>query len=170
MAPGDQTTIVVPRGVVSIGQAARAARRWQRSGQTVVLTNGCFDLLHVGHARYLAAARSIGHLIVGVNSDDSVRSLKGPSRPIVSALDRAELLASLRSVDLVTIFDDLTAERLVEEVRPDVYVKGADYDEKSKPLPEAAVADRIGTRVAFIALTPGRSTSALVGQILGVRS
>ncbi len=141
------------------------ARRWQSEGTRVVLTNGCFDLLHIGHARYLQAARSLGRLVVAVNSDESVKALKGHSRPIIADVERAELLASLRSVDLVTIFDDLTAERLLEEIRPDVYVKGADYGPHGRPLPESEVAARIGTRVELIELTPGRSTSTIVEHI-----
>jgi rfaE bifunctional protein nucleotidyltransferase chain/domain len=151
--------------VVSTTDAIRQARQWQRDGVAVVLTNGCFDLLHVGHLRYLQRARAFGRLIVGLNSDLSVRALKGPSRPIVGELERAEMLASLRSVSLVTIFDDLTAERLLRQIRPDVYVKGADYGSAKRPLPEAAVANRIGTRVELIELASGHSTTALVARI-----
>jgi D-beta-D-heptose 7-phosphate kinase/D-beta-D-heptose 1-phosphate adenosyltransferase len=153
--------------VVSPQEAAREARRWRREGTPVVMTNGCFDLLHVGHFRYLARARQLGHLIVGINSDASVRALKGPTRPIVQEHERAEALASLRAVDLVTIFDDLTAERLLELVRPSVYVKGADYGAPDRLFPEATVARRLGIRVELIDLVAGRSTSELVARLRG---
>src|SRR5258708_22170313 len=103
--------------IVTPAAAARAARAWQSDGHAVVLTNGCFDLLHVGHLRYLQRARALGQLIVGVNSDGSVRALKGITRPIVGESERAEALASLRSVSLVTIFDDLTADVLLKLIR-----------------------------------------------------
>jgi rfaE bifunctional protein nucleotidyltransferase chain/domain len=154
-----ETRIVTPT------EAAKRARRWQLEGTAVVLTNGCFDLIHVGHLRYLRQARAHGRLIVGLNSDSSVAALKGPTRPIVSASERAETLASLRVVDLVTVFEDHTAERLLEQIRPDVYVKGADYGMAGHPLPEATAAARIGARVELIELTPGWSTTALVERI-----
>ncbi|HLG50057.1 MAG TPA: adenylyltransferase/cytidyltransferase family protein, partial [Chloroflexota bacterium] len=100
--------------VVSREQAVRIRERWRQARHTVVLTNGCFDLLHLGHVRYLEAARRFGRLIVAINSDASVRLLKGPSRPIVPAAERAEVIAALRSVDLVTIFEEPTAETIVE--------------------------------------------------------
>src|SRR3954471_18565886 len=98
------------------------------AGQKIVATNGCFDLLHVGHVRYLQAARALGDLlVVGLNSDTSVRGYKGPSRPLISADERAELLAALACVDYIVIFDEPTATGLVEALAPDVYVKGGDY-------------------------------------------
>jgi rfaE bifunctional protein nucleotidyltransferase chain/domain len=151
--------------IVTPDEAASRARNWRQAGIAVALTNGCFDLIHVGHLRYLRQAREHGRLIVGLNSDSSVATLKGPTRPIVPARERAEMLASLRSVDLVTIFDDLTAGRLLEQIRPNVYVKGADYGSGGRPLPEAIVAARIGARVELIELTPNRSTTALVERI-----
>jgi len=155
----------VARRVVSQEEALHTRQRWRREGRTVVLTNGCFDLLHVGHVRYLEKARALGRLIVALNSDASTRTLKGPSRPIVPERERAEMVAALRCVDLVTIFDELTAEVIVEALRPDVYVKGADYGPSGRPLPEAVVAERIGTRVELIQLTEGRSTTALINEI-----
>jgi len=155
----------VTRRVVSRDQAVRACARWQRTGQRVVLTNGCFDLLHAGHVRYLQQASTLGRLIVAVNSDASTRRLKGPSRPIVPEDERSELIAALRCVDLVTIFDEPTAEEVLEAVRPTVYVKGADYGQDVRSLPEASVAERIGARVELIALTEGRSTTALIDTI-----
>lgn len=153
------------RRVLSPVEARQACARWQSRGSTVVLTNGCFDLLHVGHVRYLQQARALGRLIVAVNSDASTRALKGPSRPIVPERERAELLSALRCVDLVTIFDDSTAEVILELLRPDVYVKGADYGPGGRALPEARVAERIGARVELIPLVEDRSTSALVETI-----
>ncbi|HZT97946.1 MAG TPA: adenylyltransferase/cytidyltransferase family protein, partial [Chloroflexota bacterium] len=109
---------------------ARAAEAVKQDGGTVVLTNGCFDILHMGHLDYLEAARSLGSvLFVGVNADESVRRLKGPHRPFTRQADRATLVAALRTVDLVTIFREDTATELVKAVRPDVYVKGGDYSE-----------------------------------------
>jgi len=145
--------------------ARETCRDWQARGETVVLTNGCFDLLHVGHLRYLQAARRLGRLVVGLNSDASVRRLKGESRPIVAADERAVLLAGLRCVDLVTIFDESDAAALLDALRPDVYVKGSDYGPGGRPLPEAELADRLGIQVALIRLVEGRSTSALVEAI-----
>ena len=140
-------------------------------GQTVVFTNGCFDLLHAGHVRYLAAARRLGDcLMVGLNADESVRRLKGDRRPILPAGDRAEILAGLAAVDYVVLFDDETAERLVAELRPDIYVKGGDYRADSasfgKPLPEASVVARYGGRVELVDLHPGRSTTDVIQTIL----
>lgn len=151
--------------VVSREEAASWRERWRAEGEAVVLTNGCFDLLHVGHVRYLTAARRFGRLIVGLNSDASTRRLKGPDRPIVSEGERAELLAALRCVDRVTIFDEPTAVELLRTLRPDVYVKGADYGPGGKDLPEAEAAREIGTRVELVALVPGRSTTAIVAAI-----
>ena len=129
----------------------------------VVLTNGVFDLLHVGHLRYLRAARGLGDvLVVGVNSDDSVRALK-PGRPLVAQDERAELLAALDPVDYVTIFGEPTADALLRTLRPSVYVKGADYD--AATLPEAATAHELGIELAFIPLVPGRSSSALADRL-----
>ena len=151
--------------VVSREEAVRARDKFRERGEVVVLTNGCFDLLHVGHLRYLQAARRFGRLIVGLNSDASVRRLKGNSRPIVGEAERAELLAGLRCVDLVTIFDESDAAALLDALRPDVYVKGADYGPGGRPLPEAETAARHGTRVEFVELVDGHSTSALVEAI-----
>ena len=137
----------------------------RESGGRVVFTNGCFDLLHPGHVAYLEAARSLGDaLVIGLNSDDSVRGLgKGPDRPIVAEGDRAVVLGALRAVDAVVIFDERTPVRLMREVRPAVYVKGGDY--RIEDLPEAEVADEIGAEVRIIPFEPGYSTSALVERI-----
>ncbi len=148
------------------------------AGRTIVLTNGCFDRLHVGHVRLLQACRQYGDvLIVGVNSDASARALKGPDRPFVPEAERAELLAALAGVDYVVVFEERTAERLAEVVRPDVYVKGADYACASDGagaidegrLPEASVVRRYGGRVVLAPLVPDRSTTGLVERIRRAR-
>jgi rfaE bifunctional protein nucleotidyltransferase chain/domain len=142
-------------------QARVAALR--AGGGRLVLTNGCFDLLHVGHVRYLQAARRLGDfLAVGVNADASVRALKGPTRPLVPAAERAEVLAALGCVDAVVIFDAPTAEPLVAALQPEVYVKGQDYTEAT--LPEAAVVRAYGGAVVLLPTVPGASTTALVAR------
>jgi D-glycero-beta-D-manno-heptose 1-phosphate adenylyltransferase len=130
-----------------------------------VLTNGTFDILHVGHVRYLEAARDLGDiLVVGINSDASARSNKGPGRPVVPQAERAEIVAALRCVDCVTIFDEPTAVHLVEALHPDVYVKGGDYD-GSKPLPEAEAAHAYGGEVRIVPFVPGHSASELIENV-----
>src|ERR671933_417554 len=121
----------------------------RRHGARIVLANGCFDLLHVGHVRYLEAARALGDLlVVGVNSDEQARRLKGEGRPFVSERERAEVVASLRAVDLVTIFPEPTVEALLFAIRPDVHAKGTDYTEET--VPERAVVLSYGGRVAIV--------------------
>jgi rfaE bifunctional protein nucleotidyltransferase chain/domain len=143
--------------------AALAPRR--ASGERVALTNGTFDLVHVGHLRSLEQARAEGDvLVVGINSDASVRSYKAPNRPIVPQDERAELIAGLACVDFVVLFDEPTAERLIREVRPDVYVKGADY--ATKPLPERPIVEEYGGQVVLVELAAGHSTTDLLGEIV----
>ena len=137
-------------------------------GNKIVFTNGCFDILHAGHVRYLTAAKTFGDvLIVGLNSDESVRRLKGNSRPINSQLDRAEVLSGLKAVDHVIIFGEQTAEALIAEVKPNVYVKGGDYTLDT--LPEAKIVQQFGGRVEFINLVAGRSTTNIVEKILELK-
>lgn len=133
---------------------------------SVVFTNGHFDLLHVGHVRYLQAARALGDtLIVGLNSDASTAARK-PGRPIVGQEERAELLAALGCVDVVVIFDSLTAEGLVAALRPDIYVKGGDWNRPDGPRPpEAALVEAYGGRVVYLPYIPDRSTSAIIARI-----
>jgi rfaE bifunctional protein nucleotidyltransferase chain/domain len=134
------------------------------AGERIVMSNGAFDLIHVGHLRSLEQARAHGDvLVVGINSDASVRRYKSPDRPIVPEADRAELIAGLTCVDYVVLFDESTAERLVADVRPDVYIKGAEY--ATRPFPERAVVEGYGGQVVLVALEPGRSTSDLIEQI-----
>ena len=133
-------------------------------GQKVVFTNGCFDLLHAGHVRYLAKARSFGDcLVLGLNNDASVRRLKGPMRPINNELDRAEVVGALRSVDYVVLFGEQTAETLIAKVKPDVYCKGGDYTLDT--LPEAKIVQSYGGHVEFIDIVEGRSTTNVIEKI-----
>ncbi len=137
------------------------------AGKRLVFTNGVFDLLHPGHVRYLAAARALGDvLIVGLNSDASVRRLKGPDRPIQDQAARAEVLAALAAVDFVVIFDEDTAAELVGLIRPDVYVKGGDYaGVGADRWPEAEVVRAYGGEVRTVGFAPGHSTSEIIRKI-----
>ena len=149
--------------------ARRALAAWRAAGERIVFTNGVFDLLHRGHAEYLAQARALGdRLVVGVNSDASVRRLKGPARPIVAAADRAALLEALACVDLAVIFDDDTPARLIEAVRPDVLVKGGDW--AVEQIVGREFVESCGGRVLSIPLREGYGTSALVQRIRDGRS
>jgi rfaE bifunctional protein nucleotidyltransferase chain/domain len=145
-------------------EAQEVVARARQAGQRVVLTNGVFDLLHVGHVRYLAEAKGLGDvLVVGLNSDASTRALKGPDRPVVNERERQELLEALRSVDVVVPFHEPTARRLVEALQPDVYVKGGDYG--SHEPPEAAAARAYGGEVRIVQLVEGRSSTDLIAAI-----
>ena len=156
-----------PRGrVVSLkrlaGEITRLRRR--RPGTRVVLANGLFDLLHVGHVRYLKAARRLGTLlVVAVNDDRSARRLRGPGRPIVGATDRARLVAALEGVDYVVLFGSGTAAPLLRRLRPDVQCKGTDYTENS--VPERHVVQAYGGRVAIAGDPKGHATTDLIGRI-----
>ncbi len=168
MFPGESDKILPRDALIARLHALHA------TGLRVVCTNGVFDLLHIGHLRYLQAARALGDvLLVGVNSDSSTRRLKGASRPLVPQAERAELLAGLACVDLVTIFDEDTAEELVRVAQPEVYVKGGDYaairdvgtSPAAKLLPEANIVRAQGGDVVLIPYVPGHSTSALIEHI-----
>jgi rfaE bifunctional protein nucleotidyltransferase chain/domain len=151
--------------LVGIEEAARQAAEWRSRGRRVVLANGCFDLLHVGHVRYLSAARGLGDaLVVGLNSDASVRRLKGPGRPVIPADERAELIGALASVDLVVVFDDDSAEALIARLRPDVHAKGTDYTEES--VPERAAVLAAGGRVAIAGDPKSHATRDLIAAIV----
>lgn len=151
--------------VLPLEELRRILGEFGRREKRVVLTNGHFDLLHIGHLRYLQEAKALGDiLVVGVNSDASTRRLKGPGRPILPQGERAELLAALACVDYVTVFEEDTAEELVQVLRPDVYVKGGDYAQ-GKPLPEAKAVAAYGGEVRILALVPDHSTSALLERI-----
>jgi rfaE bifunctional protein nucleotidyltransferase chain/domain len=134
-------------------------------GKKVIFTNGVFDILHLGHVRYLAQARSFGDvLVVGLNSDESVKRIKGPKRPIFSEAERAEVLSHLEVVDHVAIFSDLTAESLVGYFQPDVYVKGGDYTLKT--LPEAKIVASYGGEVRLVPVVEGYSVTGLIKKII----
>ena len=144
--------------------AYRAVLRSER--RTVVATNGCFDLLHVGHLRYLTEARVLGDFLwVGLNGDASVRELKGPTRPLVPEADRAELLAAWRVVDAVTIFPEMRATSFLRVVQPDIYVKGGDYTADSLNPEEAVALRDCGAKIEIVRLVPGKSTSNLVKKM-----
>ena len=146
-------------------KAAQVCEYLRRQGKRIVFTNGCFDIIHAGHVRYLTTAKSFGDvLIVGLNTDESVRKLKGTSRPINTQADRAEVLLGLKAVDHVIYFGEATAENLIAEVKPAVYVKGGDYTLET--LPEAAIVQSYGGRVEFVNLVAGRSTSNVIEKIL----
>jgi rfaE bifunctional protein nucleotidyltransferase chain/domain len=133
-------------------------------GKKVVTTNGCFDLLHVGHVRFLKAARALGDvLIVGLNTDRSVRKLKGEKRPIQSEDDRAEILSSLGCVDYVCLFDEDTPVEFIKVLKPDFHAKGADY--KPSDLAETPVVEAGGGKLMIIDLVPGKSTTSIVGKM-----
>lgn len=182
--------------VLDRGHLVAALERAQRKGKRVVLTNGVFDLLHIGHTRYLQQARALGDiLVVGLNSDTSTRALKGPRRPLVPEAERAELLAGLSSVDYVTVFPEPTADALLKAIRPSVYVKGGDYGgdtvevvlspremwallagddatldprlaEVAARLPEAPTVARLGCALVLISYVPEHSTTALLDRIV----
>jgi len=137
---------------------------FRRLGKKIVFTNGCFDILHAGHVRYLTAAKSFGDiLIVGLNDDESVRKLKGESRPVNNQFDRAEVLLGLKAVDEVVFFGEQTAENLIAEIKPDIYVKGGDYTLET--LPESKIVQSYGGKVEFVQLVEGRSTTNIIKKI-----
>ncbi len=150
--------------VLTLDQAAAFVERLRSAGNTVVFTNGVFDLLHPGHVRYLAEARRLGDaLLVGVNADRSVRAIKGPGRPITSEAERAEILAALASVDGVVIFDEDTPHAIINRLQPDILVKGADWGADS--IVGRDIVEGRGGRVVRIPLAPGYSTTALLARI-----
>lgn len=150
--------------LISLSAISAVAVRLRAEGKRIVTTNGCFDLLHWGHIKYLSEARRHGDvLICGVNSDVSVRGLKGTGRPMTAERIRALQVAGLESVDFVCIFDDSTPERFLAQVKPDVHVKGGDYQDK--PMPERALVEGHGGRIVLIALEEGFSTTGLIERL-----
>lgn len=155
--------------VVSLEEACLLREQARSEKKRVVFTNGCFDLLHVGHVRYLQEAAEQGDLlIVGLNDDQSTREIKGAGRPCVAQEERAEILAALRCVDYVILFHERTAKRLVQALKPDVYVKGGNY--RIEDLPEAPIVERYGGEIVLTPLIPDRSTSRLIDAMVGRRS
>lgn len=154
--------------IIARDKIAGFCRVLREGGQRVVFTNGCFDILHAGHVRYLAKARSFGDcLVLGLNTDSSVRRIKGENRPVNSELDRAEVAGALKAVDYVVLFDEPTAEELIRQVHPDIYVKGGDYTVET--LPEGQIVLGYGGRVELVELVEGRSTTNVIARIKGER-
>lgn len=159
------TTIIPPENLPALASSLRAA------GKSIVLTNGHFDLLHVGHLRYLQAAAELGDvLVVAVNDDAMTAQRKGPGRPVLPEAERAELLAGLECVDYVTVFSEPTATRVVELLQPEIYVKGGDYGSGGADLPEAETVERLGGKVVILPFIPGRSTTDIINAIREGRS
>ncbi len=151
--------------VVSLEEAVKVREKLGPGGKTVVLTNGHFDILHVGHVDCLQRAKSLGDvLIVGLNSDASTRLLKGGKRPIVPQEERAQLVAALQCVDYVIIFEERTVERLIAALKPEVYAKGGDW--AIEDLPEAKVIAEFGIRAEILPQVPGRSTTDIIETVL----
>jgi D-glycero-beta-D-manno-heptose 1-phosphate adenylyltransferase len=161
---------MIPK-IVELEELSNRCKEVRSVGKKIVATNGCFDLLHVGHVRYLQAARALGDLlVVGLNGDRSVHELKGAGRPITTQSDRAEILAALECVDLVTIFPEIRAMKFLAAVRPTVYVKGGDYSSETLDDEERAVLKEIGAEIRLIPFETGYSTSGLIEQICRNRS
>jgi formyltetrahydrofolate-dependent phosphoribosylglycinamide formyltransferase len=157
----------MPESFIStIEEVVRLREELEERGEKLVLTNGAFDLLHVGHVRYLNEAAELGDLlVVAINGDDSVRELKGPGRPVNSAEERAEMLCALRAVDRVVVFDDRRASAVIEAIHPHVYTKGGDYSPESLIDEEKALLDRLGIEIRILSLVPGKSTSDTLAKM-----
>lgn len=154
--------------IVDRSTLRQRTEEWRRAGDRITLANGCFDLLHVGHVRYLHAAKQLGgRLVVAINSDDSVRALKGEGRPLMPAEERAEILAALAAVDAVIIFPERDVRALLREIRPDVQAKGTDYTANS--VPEADTVREYGGRVAIVGDPKDHSASEIIRSRLTPR-
>lgn len=152
--------------IVTADEAGAIATEMRERGRNLVFTNGCFDLLHAGHVRYLAAARALGDaLLVAINGDESVRALKGDGRPLNHEADRAEVIAALASVDYVVAFPEVRATALLEKIRPAIYVKGGDYTAESLHAEERSVLERMGTEIRIVPFEAGHSTSRLLDKL-----
>ena len=152
--------------IVALDKLSSRAADLRSAGKKLVATNGCFDLLHVGHVRYLETARTLGDaLVVGINGDESTRELKGDGRPINGENDRAEVIAALACVDLVAIFPDVRAVRFLELARPDIYVKGGDYTVDTLDKSERSVLEQSGAEIRIIPFQKGYSTSGMVNKL-----
>ena len=152
--------------VIAPERLAAWRQRLRADGRPLVVTNGCFDLLHVGHVAYLEAARALGGaLLVGVNGDDSVRQLKGPDRPLNSEGDRARVLAALSCVDGVCIFPEKRATRFLSESQPDLYVKGGDYTLETMDQDERRAVESGGGHIQFLSFVPGKSTTGIIERL-----
>jgi D-glycero-beta-D-manno-heptose 1-phosphate adenylyltransferase len=156
--------------ILEMDELAARSKKLRAAGKRLVVTNGCFDLLHVGHVHYLQAARALGDaLVVGLNGDRSVRELKGNGRPINNERDRAEVLAALECVDLVTIFPQMRAAQFISVSNPAIYVKGGDYTCDTLNAKERAVLKKIGAEIRILPFEKGYSTSLLLERMRGRR-
>ena len=159
---------VLENKIVTREQLRERVSDWRKAGERITLANGCFDLLHVGHVRYLQAAKQLGgRLVVAINSDESVRGLKGPDRPLMPENERAEILSALQDVDAVVIFSEPDVCALIREVRPDVQAKGTDYT--ADTVPERDVVRECGGRVAIVGDPKDHSVTEIVRSRLGTR-
>lgn len=150
--------------ILSRELAPKVIEELKKQGKKIVFTNGCFDILHVGHLRYMNEAKRQGDiLIVGVNSDASVKRLKGPTRPINSEIDRAEMLSGLKAIDFTVIFTEDTPLNLIDEIKPNIHVKGGDY--KKEELPETKIVEKHGGEVRILSFIEGKSTTNIVNKI-----
>jgi rfaE bifunctional protein nucleotidyltransferase chain/domain len=166
MTAPHQSDLTAQSRVVDRGQLIGVVEEAKRAGQRIVFANGCFDVLHVGHVRYLAAARALGDLlIVGINSDVQTRRLKGEGRPLLSQAERAEIIASIEAVDFVTIFEEPTVEQLLLALKPDIHAKGTDYTADS--VPERDVVRSFGGRVAIVGDPKDHSSSEMIERVSG---
>lgn len=157
-----------PKKILSREELRRRVEEWRRAGERIILANGNFDLLHVGHVRYLQGAKALGgKLVVAVNSDASVHALKGEGRPIMPEAERAEIVAALADVDAVVIFPELDVRAIIREIRPEVQAKGTDYTEDS--VPERHVVAEYGGRVAIVGDSKDHSTSEIIRSRLSPR-
>jgi len=153
-----------PQKVFPRDQLRERVAQWRQAGDRIILANGCFDLLHVGHVRYLRGAKELGgKLVVGINSDESARRLKGKGRPIMPADERAEVLAALKDVDAVVIFAEADVRALIRELRPDIHAKGTDYTVESVPERDEVVA--CGGRVAIVGDAKQHSSSGTIAKL-----
>jgi D-beta-D-heptose 7-phosphate kinase/D-beta-D-heptose 1-phosphate adenosyltransferase len=158
--PSDMKSKIIPRSKLE-----KTVRTWRKKGETVVFTNGCFDILHAGHVRYLNRARAMGdRLILGLNSDRSVRLIKDPARPLIPEKQRAEVLSSLECVDGIVLFHEADPRKLIEAIRPDVLVKGADW--ALQDIVGADLVKKYGGKVRRVRLVPSLSTTAIIRRIL----
>ena len=157
-------TVIIMKNLIKRDKIGEVIDSQKKDGKKIVFTNGCFDILHVGHLRYLEEAKMFGDiLVIGLNSDASVKRLKGDKRPIVPEEERAEMLLGLKCVDYVVIFEENTPVEILGEVKPDVHVKGGDYTKER--LPEAEIVERNGGRVEIVSLIKGKSTTNIVKKI-----
>jgi len=153
-------------GVIPFSEMRGQREQLRKEGRRIVATNGCFDILHVGHLRYLAQARALGDVLwVGLNGDESVRQLKGNGRPVHGELDRAEVLAALRMVDAVTIFPEKRATDFLKELGPEIYAKGGDYTIASLDVDEREALTGCGARIEILPMIPGRSTTEALRKL-----